>query len=168
MKNKYVNRKLRKEGWFHITSDYRRSNKELVFNHCCLNYIFSFQIWMWKIIIYFTKMVIHVNNRTIFWWMNRNNVGCISGFNFHHQILKNKYVNRKLKKAGWFHITSDCRRSNKELVFNHCCLNFPLINAIVTRWPRCAQSCGNTIVYVSSIVIIQKAVERAYTCNILR
>jgi len=30
------------------------------------------------------------------------------------------------------------------------------------------QSCGNTIVYVSSIVIIQKSVERAYTCNVLR
>jgi len=30
------------------------------------------------------------------------------------------------------------------------------------------QSCGNTILNVSSIVIIQKAVERAYTCKILR
>jgi hypothetical protein len=36
------------------------------------------------------------------------------------------------------HNTSACGKTNKELVFNQCCLNFPLINAIVTRRPRCA------------------------------
>ena len=44
-----------------------------------------------------------------------------------------KTVNNKGGGGGLFRITSACGRTNKELVFNQCCLNFPLINAIVTR-----------------------------------
>jgi hypothetical protein len=68
---------------------------------------------------------------------------------------------QKAKKKGgrgWFHITSACGGTNKELVFNQCCLNFPLINAIVTRWPRCA----TFSIEISYIVFITLSCQRFY------
>jgi hypothetical protein len=61
--------------------------------------------------------------------------------------------------VGWFHFTSACGRTNKELVFNQCCLNFPLIP--VTRWPRCA----TFYIEISSFVFITLSCQILFAMN---
>jgi hypothetical protein len=64
--------------------------------------------------------------------MNLLNIFCfpnlnVNDSNLFYQYLFRYILNRKLKRGWGFQITSACGRTNKELVFNQCCLNFPLI-----------------------------------------